>query len=150
MSIDLEVLCLTLGIQKTSQILETSEEALHVILSNFTPSNQKFFLFIKDCLLSYIKKVGNKTAEERLGVSGFVLDVILQNDENAPRKKPKITEVLEIKPINPMTDQSQVTPAFKRRVLKFYMSNRDLNLTASKFCVAIELVSNWVREAKGL
>lgn len=149
MSIDLEVMCLTLGIQKTSQILETSEEALHTILGNFSPGNQKFFLYIKDCLLSYIKKVGNKTAEERLGVSGFVLDVILQNDESAPKKRPKIAEVLEIKAISPMTDQSQVTPAFKRRVVKFYMSNRDLHLTASKFCVAVELVSNWVKEAKG-
>jgi hypothetical protein len=146
---DIEILCLTLGVNRTALILETSEEALHSILSHFNPKNQKFFLFIKDCLLSYIKKVGNKTAEERLGVSSFVLDVILQNEENLLRKKPKLAEVLEIKPINPMTDTSQVTPAFKRRVLKFYSTNGDIQLTATKFCVAVDLVTCWIREARG-
>ena len=147
---DLEILCLTLGIHQTAQILETSEEALHVLLSHFTPNNQRFFSFIKDCLLSYIKKVGNKTAEERLGVSSFVLDVILQNEENLLKKKPKLAEVLEVKPINPMTDTSQVTPAFKRRVLKFFSSNGDIQLTATKFCVAVDLVSSWIKESRGV
>ena len=65
----------------------SSEESLHAVLKSFVPENQRFFMFVKDCLLSFVKKVGNKVAEERLNISSFVLDRIMQDKESSVVKK---------------------------------------------------------------
>jgi hypothetical protein len=89
MNIDLELLVLLLGIKKVSGVIETSEEALHGKMHHFLPENQKFFQFLKDCLLSYIKKIGPKAAEERLEISSYVIDAILQESQVKTKSKPK-------------------------------------------------------------
>ena len=147
MNIDIEVLCLTLGIQKTAHILETSEEALQAIMANFSPENQSFFLFIKSCLLSYIKKKGNKLAEESLGVSSYALDKILQGDSE-PIKKRKVNEVIDKKFIEEIKDNGTFSVAYQKKVLKFYFSYNDIELAASKFCISAELINSWIRDSK--
>ncbi|OMJ76197.1 hypothetical protein SteCoe_24493 [Stentor coeruleus] len=146
MNIDIEVMVLTLGIQKAAQVLETSEEALHVLMGEFSPNNQKFFLFIKDCLLSYIKKVGNKSAEERLGISSYVLDRILTSEATFPIKRPRVTEIIDYRKIGENKDLSHFSAAFKKKVLKFYNNYHDVDQTANKFSLAKELILAWVKD----
>lgn len=148
MNIDIEVMCLTLGIPKTACLIETSEESLHGIMAGFIPDNQKFFLFVKDCLLGYIKKVGNRVAEERLEVSSYVLDRLMQSDEPLLTKKQKIGE--NITKTQEIKDNSNFTTGFKRKVVKFYHGCGDIELTASKFCVTTELVTGWLKESKNV
>lgn len=145
---DIELLCLTLGIQKTAYILETSEESLQAIMGSFVPDNQIFFSFIKDTLVNYIKKVGNRVAEERLGVSSYVLDKLLQKEEDEIVKKQKYTEIIESSKIQECVEYNEFSRVFKKQVLRFFNTCNDVELTSSKFCVTPELIASWIRDSK--
>ena len=148
MNIEFEIMCLVLGITKTAEILQVSEEALQLSLENFVPENQTFFLFIKDCLLSYVKKLGNRVAEQRLEVSSFVIDKVIQSDEFHPEKRQKNAENedLPTEGQKKIRDPNTYSLYFKKKVLKFFKTYNNMELTSSKFSIRADVIYSWVKE----
>lgn len=145
-NIDLEVLALCLGVDRIAQLSCTSHEAIHSLLFSLHPENHRFFSFIRDCLISYIKKLGTKEAATRLGISSYVLDSILESSDSlqsskTPSQKPEDENSLDSLKYTP-EGRRIYTKTFKYKVVTEYLASRNLNSVCKKYGVHNAHVSN--------
>jgi len=122
-NIDLEVLTLCLGVQKTCELSSTPPEVLKLLLGNLTPEKHKFFVFVKECLLKCIEQLkSTEEAEAKLGVSSYALDLILDNSSERVVSKPR-----------------RANSSLRRSILEDY--KKALSGVAEKYGLSLEQVS---------
>ncbi|CAG9331950.1 unnamed protein product [Blepharisma stoltei] len=150
MNIDLEVLALTIGVDRTSQLSQTSHDAIHALLGNLKPELHKFFIFIRDSLITYVQKFGTRASGIRLGVSSYILDTILEASDNNFVYYPSSDSLAQGNALS--ESDLQFSPEgrrlysreFKIKVVTEYLANRDLNAIAKKFGIQQAHLSSWI------
>lgn len=160
-NIDLEVLTLILGVPKASMVSNTTPEVLSSLLSQIYPENHDFFAYVRSCVISYISKVGLKTASSMLNLSTEALSLIFQSstDTYTTRnykgqiKFSEITQedlnqeilINESEDITILEDGRRLySSGFKKKVINDYYETRSSLETAKKFNLPYTQVDAWL------
>lgn len=134
-SVDIEILGLIYGLGNTAKASKISEDAIRKMIEKLNPENHTFFIFVRDCLLQLINKIGPEEASKKLEISVPALKTIAKHAK-APSKSQKFSFLK----LNKTPKKGDI----KKQVIEFYNNCKSLVKTAKRFNITREKAISYV------
>lgn len=154
--LEAKLFTLLLGHEITSEITRKDESYLRSFHTSHKHVSHKFFRFMRECLFHYVKSYGIGEASQKLGISDYIIETILENMKSIHKSQHSVkgleSEILGNK-VDKNTDEPYIhmygnkityLPEFKFRVVEAYLSEPKTSVIAKRFEIPRIKVKDWV------
>lgn len=156
--LEAKLLTLLLGYEITHEITRKDENFLRAFHASHNHVSHKMFRFMRECLFHYVKNFGIEEAAQKLGLSDYIIETILENMKGITKNQSNSqlvdkSEILGNKVLKNDTGEfsmevykSKITypPGFKLRVVDAYLSDPRTSVIAKIFQIPRFKVKDWV------
>lgn len=154
--LEAKLFTLLLGHEITSEITRKDERYLRAFHTSHKHVSHNIFRFMRECLFHYVKSYGIEQASQKLGISDYIIETILENMKSIHKSQPQgnvfESEILGNK-VEKNTDEPYIhmygnkityLPELKLRVVEAYLSEPKTSVIAKRFEVPRDKVKHWV------